>query len=143
MSVRPWQIHSWPRCEWNLSLDPSEWPTFLHVGTHIDDETDLHGRTSGETVWIAATMDGKSLAAGWEWTELSAGVIALRDPNTIVSNGASEGIDRPLTRLTHTLAWRPMVAHVLALFRVAGQPPVGVGVSSRRRVLRGSVHASR
>ena len=69
-------------------------------------------------------IDGKSVGAAWEWSELRPGVVMLTDPNSLQSNLRFVGADHAvldeavamvcLNRLAHHLPWQPAVSALLA-----------------------------
>lgn len=123
-AIQAWMIPSWPKCEWYLPLDPACWPSFVHISTQISADDDPLGRQRGETVWMA-DIDGRSFYVGWEWVELRPGLVVLSDPNSIVSNGVMDGVERPLNRLAHLLPWRDTVCAALKAMREAPRMLLG------------------
>lgn len=123
MGVQSWMIKSWPIIDWFLPASSDRWPNFWHVNTQIRENSDPSGLRSGETVWLGV-VDGKSVGAAWEWSEVRHGVVVLTDPNSIQSNLRFVGIDCGgedeavtavcLNRLTHHLPWQPAVRALLA-----------------------------
>ncbi|MBU6259952.1 MAG: hypothetical protein KGJ30_15440 [Burkholderiales bacterium] len=123
MGVQSWMIKSWPIIDWFLPASSDHWPNFWHVNTQIRENSDASGLRAGETVWLGV-VDGKSVGAAWEWSELSPGVVMLTDPNSIQSNLRFVGADRSvhdeavaivcLNRLAHHLPWQPAVRAMLA-----------------------------
>jgi hypothetical protein len=51
----------------------------------LEDPEDLTPRRVGATVWVS-TYPRLRVAVAWEWVEVSEGVIALADPNNVISN---------------------------------------------------------
>lgn len=124
MGLQSWMIKSWPIIEWKVPSDIERWPTLFHAHTNVrDDAHDAVGGRKGDTVWIGV-VDGKSVAAAWEWTELRPGVVMISDPNSIVTNIRFLDEDDTyqeylpslvtMNRLAHVLEWQPTVAAILA-----------------------------
>lgn len=119
--MHAWMIKSWPTLDWHLPDDPAEWPAFWHMSTNVRD-ADRSGRRSGDTVWITS-VEGRSVGAAWEWTEMHDGVLVLSDPNSIITNIRFVSVtdeDEPslratisLNRIAHTVPWQDAVRTVL------------------------------
>jgi hypothetical protein len=100
------------------------WPEFVHTTTVLHPENN----GCGTTLWVAE-LRGRRVGLAWDWVEVGAGVVALVDPNAIVSNllflrdqahyESELGSVVSRTRLVYGLPWQRAV--VLALRR-AGAP---------------------
>lgn len=42
-------------------------------------------RHSGQTIW-AGTLSGREIGMAWDWIEIAAGVIAMADPMSVITN---------------------------------------------------------
>ncbi len=118
------QITSWPAQELEVldldvkQLHPAGWH---HFATSCDPFDPVQGYRVGATVWVWRVPDARA-AIAWEWAELREGVVALSDPNSLVSNihivGAPTGLERvdPIGRkrlvlntIVHGLPWQSTV----------------------------------
>ena len=123
MGLQSWMIKSWPMVEWYLPAEVAEWPAFWHMHTRVRDNGQRTSRRMGDTVWMGV-IDGKSVGAAWDWSELRPGVVTLTDPNAIVSNIRFVSGEKTyqeqlvamvcLNRLTHHLPWQQTVCAILA-----------------------------
>ena len=122
------QIARWPAHALEvLALDgdqlhPKDWH---HFATSCDPFDPDLGLRVGSTVWV--WRDASSRAAiAWEWAELREGVVALSDPNSLVSNidfiGSPTGLERVdavgrkrlvLNTIVHGLPWQSAVLREL------------------------------
>jgi hypothetical protein len=88
-------------------------------------------RRRGSTIWVSSS--GPQAAIAWEWVELMRGVLALADPNSLVSNirfvGAVRGLERMdteartvllLNTIVHCLNWQDRVLAELDSAGAAG-----------------------
>jgi len=126
VSLQSWMIKSWPTCEWYLPPNSDDWPLWWHMNTQVREHRDAAGRCIGDTVWMA-NIEGRSVAATWEWTEVRQGVVVLSDPNSILSNlrfilSESSGEEQlaaaiALNRVVNVLPWQPVVCAVLRTLR--------------------------
>jgi hypothetical protein len=126
MSVQPWMIKSWPIVEWYPPESMRRWPPLRHVWTQTAGGDDVHGRQAGQTVWVGS-IGGQSVGLAWDWAEVRPGVVALSDPNAIVTNlrfmTAEDTYQERLpslimlNRMTHRLAWHEAVSGVLRSMR--------------------------
>ena len=127
MGLQSWMIKSWPIIEWKLPIDGGDWPTLLHAHTNVrEGARSADDRRNGETVWIGV-VDGKSIGAAWEWTELRPGVVMISDPNSIVTNVRFLNQDDTyqeylpavisMNRLAHVIPWQTTVSAILAATR--------------------------
>ena len=66
----------------SAELDPAHWKC---GATSLEDAEDLTPRRVGAAVWVS-TIPRLRVAVAWEWVEVSEGVIALADPNNVISN---------------------------------------------------------
>ncbi len=122
-----WMVLSLRPVSWQPPDDESQWPTWTHVTTRIQDSAlSVSGPVRGDTIWTAALEDGQ-LALAWEWVEWRPGVIVLSDPMAISSNILTED-DAPhgprvraitLNRVAHSLPWQQQVLEALRAKRAA------------------------
>ncbi|HEY6512220.1 MAG TPA: DUF4902 domain-containing protein [Burkholderiaceae bacterium] len=92
------------------------------MGTRVTNPGDQVSRTSGQTIWAAAAADCPAGMA-WDWIQLSAGVVAMADPLSVVTNLRLVNTDgdtltqleslRCLNEVVHTLPWQDEVERVL------------------------------
>jgi hypothetical protein len=126
-----WTLTSWPSVRWCAADDPRTWPAFQHMGTDVRAGGDEQGRPMGDTLWAARLADGNLLGLAWEWVQVSAGLVVLRDPNGIISNAWLEdesGEQLPELRalcvingMAHATPWQQTVCRCLGV----AQPPAG------------------
>ena len=119
-------IKSWPIVEWYPPTSTRRWPPLRHVWTQTLGSDEIHGRQAGQTVWVGA-IGGQSVGVAWDWAEVLPGVVALSDPNSIVTNlrfmTAEDTYQErlpsliTLNRLTHRLPWHEAVGGVLKSMR--------------------------
>jgi hypothetical protein len=122
MADSPWSLTSWPRYEWYMPTQRRSWPEFVHATTVLHPE--IQGR--GTTLWVGELRDRK-VGLAWDWVEVQAGVVAMVDPNAIMSNllflrdqlhcESELGSVVSRTRLVHELPWQRAVVRAL---RAAG-----------------------
>jgi hypothetical protein len=116
----PWTVRAWPPLLWQVdNLRPL---LLRHLGTRVTNPGDQISRTSGQTIWVAAAADGQAGMA-WDWIQLSAGVVAMADPLSVVTNLRllkSDGDTmtpleslRCLNEVVHALPWQDEVERVL------------------------------
>ncbi len=116
----PWTVRAWPPLLWQVdNLRPL---LLRHLGTRVTNPGDQVSRTSGQTIWAAAAADGQAGMA-WDWIQLSAGVVAMADPMSVVTNLRLVSLDgdvltpleslRCLNEVVHTLPWQDEVERVL------------------------------
>ncbi len=134
------QITRWPAQQLEVldleakQLHPTDWH---HFATSCDRYDPVHGFRVGATVWVLREPDTRA-AIAWEWAELREGVVALSDPNSLVSNiqfvGAPMGLEQVdpirlkrlvLNTIVHGLPWQSAVlrelnARALILPQLAG-----------------------
>jgi len=122
----PWTVRAWPPllCQVN-NLRPL---MLRHLGTRVTNPGDQVSRTSGQTIWAAAAAEGQAGMA-WDWIQLPAGVVAMADPLSVVTNlrlvntegdtlTALESL-RCLNEVVHTLPWQDEVERVLMVAQAA------------------------
>lgn len=78
----------------------------------------------GQTLWLGEDGQGKAGVA-WDWISLPAGVVAMVDPMSLVTNLQFLSADgevlaplesvRQLNEIVHTLPWQTEVKRALAL----------------------------
>lgn len=119
MAMRSWLLKSWPEAAWHMPAAAENWPLFHHMGTQVNSDRDEHGRSMGETVWVARADDGLLLGAAWEWVEVQPGLPALRDPNGFVSN---------LRLVDAEGQWLGELHEIIGLNRIAHRTPWQVAV---------------
>lgn len=122
MGIHAWMIQSWPVCQWYMPDEQAQLPAFWHLNTRVREDLDEVGRRIGDTVWMAE-IEGRDIAAAWEWTELAPGVVLLSDPNSLSSNLEFITEDRvpvepmhavvALNRITHSLPWQETVCAII------------------------------
>lgn len=118
------QIARWPAHELEVTsfdaeaLDPRLWEHFATSAVPSDQSSGLH---VGATVWVSRQPNAAA-AIAWEWAELQSGVLALSDPNALISNiqviSAPVGMDGldpagrkrlVLNAIVHALPWQSSV----------------------------------
>jgi len=118
----PWTVRAWPPLLWQVdNLRPL---ALRHLGTRVTNPGDQVSRTSGQTIWAAAAAEGQAGMA-WDWIQLSAGVVAMADPLSVVTNLRLINLDgdtltpleslRCLNEVVHTLSWQDEVERVLMI----------------------------
>jgi hypothetical protein len=126
----------WPAQDLEVSaldssmLQPAGWD---HFATICDPYDPVQGFRAGATVWVLRERDAKA-AIAWEWAELREGVVALSDPNSLLSNiqivGAPVGLEHvdPIGRkrlilntIVHGLPWQSAVLRALQTPRPMAQ----------------------
>lgn len=83
--AEPWSIRAWRPVELPSARAHLPWSQFHHMGTKVGDYDD-EGRAIGNTMWAAELGDGALVGASWDWVEVRPGVVALRDPNGVLTN---------------------------------------------------------
>lgn len=78
----------------------------------------------GQTLWLGEDDQGKAGVA-WDWISLPAGVVAMVDPMSLVTNLQFLSADgevlaplesvRQLNEIVHTLPWQTEVKRALAM----------------------------
>jgi hypothetical protein len=93
MTVRSWMVKSWPQVRLQVTDDFRGMPEFQHISTLWRE--DLAGREGrvGETVWAARLGNQDVVGLAWEWVEVRPGLVALLDPNAMISNAKLVGED--------------------------------------------------
>jgi hypothetical protein len=93
-----------------------------HLGTRVTNPGDQVSRVSGQTIWATSAANGQAGMA-WDWIQLSAGVVAMADPLSVVTNLRLVNPDgdalsplesmRHLNEVVHALPWQGEVERVL------------------------------
>lgn len=83
MSISPWTVVSLPTVEWYLPESAGMWPAFTEAGVSVVERP--ASLFAGSALWMGE-LGLKPVALAWDWLELRKGVVALADPNGIVSN---------------------------------------------------------
>jgi hypothetical protein len=93
-----------------------------HLGTRVTNPGDQTSRTSGQTIWATTAPHGQAGMA-WDWIQLSAGVVAMADPLSVITNLRLINPDgealsqlealRHLNEVVHVLPWQDEVERVL------------------------------
>jgi hypothetical protein len=119
--MKPWVIPSLPQVR--VDLDNYAAMDFVHLSTDMGYSDPSDPPRSGHAVWVSAD-DATPAAIAWEWTILSHGAVAIRDPMTVISNlrfalDDANVLDSTqsaphLNRLIHDLPWQ---SHALRAFR--------------------------
>lgn len=123
-NLAPWAVASWPEVEYYLPKHRSRWPRFRQGGMSY--ELQPEGTTqTGSSVWVGEVA-GHAVGLAWDWLETRPGVVALIDPNGIMSNlrflRDEDHFESPAaacvsaTRIVHALPWQDHVR--LELIRV-------------------------
>ena len=85
MSTPAWRVFSWKP----VSVTPRQWMhsvrSMRHVSSSLELDDELDGLRHGQVVW-ATDVGDVPLGIAWEWREVKAGVVALADPMTVISN---------------------------------------------------------
>ncbi len=126
-----WTLRAWPPLLWQARRPV---PTRLqHLGTQVTHPGDTPFRHSGQTFWAWRGEEG-DLGVAWDWVELRAGVVAMADPMSVVSNlrlvgEAGEELDvvttaRHFSAIVHALPWQDAVEEALAVPAVRSPWPL-------------------
>jgi hypothetical protein len=118
----PWTVRAWPPLLWQVdNLRPL---LLRHLGTRVTNPGDQVSRTAGQTIWAAPAANSQAGMA-WDWIQLSAGVVAMADPLSVVTNLRLVSPDgnllssleslRHLNEVVRELAWQDEVERVLML----------------------------
>ena len=118
----PWTVRAWPPLLWQVDkLQPLR---LRHLGTRVTNPGDQVSRTSGQTIWATAAAEGQAGMA-WDWIQMPAGVVAMADPLSVVTNLRLVNPDgdalslleslRHLNEVVHALPWQCEVERVLAV----------------------------
>ena len=132
-------IKAWPIINWFPSTKDDEWPTFVHMSTHVRQERRASLPCAGSTVWVGS-VDGAYAGLAWEWVEFRPGVLMLADPNSIITNlRVTDGVGHDcdtltatvsLNRILHHLAWQDSVKEIIAAapgaFGLIGVPQIAM-----------------
>jgi len=93
MTVRSWMVKSWPQVRLQVTEDFRGMPEFQHISTLWREDTAGRGGRVGETVWAARLGNQDVVGLAWEWVEVRPGLVALLDPNAMISNAKLVGED--------------------------------------------------
>ena len=133
-------VATWPVQELEIDLfdeadavQPSSWQ---HYKTLCDRTADAEPSRGGSTIWVC-TLGSIEAAIAWDWVELTSGVLALADPNALVSNlrfvGPVRGLERLdaelgkillLNTIVHGLNWQDRVLAELGDAHPAGRAAI-------------------
>lgn len=94
--LRSWMVFSWPKHAIRANHDGSNLPRLAHWSTHVDDDSADGAPRRGETCWYAEINERKAIAMAWQWVEVRPDLVAVRDPNTIVTNALWQDADGEL-----------------------------------------------
>jgi hypothetical protein len=148
MLLYSWQVLSLPRIECYPPRYFGDGPPFRHLGTSIRPDPLEDGRRLGDTVW-GTNVDGRLLAAGWDWIEILPGVVCLVDPSTVLTNirfvDALDCYEEPpqavvkINQLIHRTPWQAIVCAALeegvsasAASAIVGRQQLTSGTGLRR-----------
>lgn len=132
MTLRAWMVLAWPKVEWRIEEDLTGMAKFSHISTTLRRGGAPGDMPRGETVWAAAQDNGKTIYMTWEWVEARPGLVALSDPNTIVTN--SEMLDmagQPLDEwkviqatnvVAHMVPWQELALETVREVRIRDNP---------------------
>ncbi len=119
-AVTPWALRAWPPILWQAHARPLA--RFEHIGTRIIFSGDPLYPPAGQTIWAAHADDGDAGMA-WDWVQIAAGVVAIADPMSVVTNlrlvgGEGEVLTAYqsalfLNELVHSLPWQTEVQRAL------------------------------
>ena len=79
----PLAPYSWPPIFWQANLRRQ--PKFVHLSTRVTQRGNAHRPCCGSTLWGRVSDDGHAGLA-WDWVEICAGVVAMRDPMAVATN---------------------------------------------------------
>lgn len=129
-SMAPWAVASWPEVEYYLPKHRSCWPQFRQGGVSFECQPEGSPQT-GSSVWVAE-LAGKHVGLAWDWMEIRPGVVALVDPNGIISNlrflRDEDHFESPattcvaVTRMVCALPWQAGVRSELLAARSTSRP---------------------
>jgi hypothetical protein len=133
-----WTLRAWPTLLWQVGKAiPLQ---MQHLGTQITVTGDSSLRAVGQTLWAWHTDEGDAGMA-WDWVLLDAGVVAMADPMTVMTNlrlvretgEVLTGYEaaRHINVLVHTLPWQHEVER--ALDHHARRPPPPPKIRLRQR----------
>ena len=135
-----WSVGAWPPVLWQP--DSGSPLHFVHLGTHVSARFDSSWPNLGQTVWGGRAGDS-SAGISWDWIEIAAGVIAVADPMTLVTNLCLLGPEGEvmtaheaaphLNRIVHRLQWQSEVRRALdELQRGRGLAEAPMATAERR-----------
>ena len=86
MQVPAWQVASWSDVcvsltKWNESIGE-----LRHLGTSSQIDEKENGLRYGQAVWGVRANGDEWVGIAWDWREIRAGVVAMSDPMTVLSN---------------------------------------------------------
>jgi hypothetical protein len=140
MTVRSWMVKSWPQVRLQVTDDFRGMPEFQHISTlWREDPAGPEGRV-GETVWAARLGNQDVVGLAWEWVEVRPGLVALLDPNAMISNAKLVGEDgRELDELrsiiavnvvSHAVPWQARALDVIGGRAVADRAADGADAAA-------------
>lgn len=116
----PWSIRAWPPLLWQAGRDAQL--RFHHLSTRVTLPGDRTSRTAGQTIWGGSHDDGDAGVA-WDWVQISANVVAMADPMSVITNLRLLGQEgevltalesaRFLNEIVHALPWQSEVQRAL------------------------------
>ncbi len=86
MKIPAWQLASWsevyvPLADWHNAIGE-----LRHLGTSAQIGDNDEGLRYGQAVWGIRPATEKWVGIAWDWREIRAGVVAMADPMTVLSN---------------------------------------------------------
>ena len=118
--ITPWSLRAWPRLLWQAG-EPVR-VQFHHLGTRITFSGDGQCPPAGQTIWAASAAEGE-VGMAWDWVQIAAGVVAIADPMSVVTNVRLVGAEgeilttqasaRFLNELVRAMPWQHEVQRAL------------------------------
>jgi hypothetical protein len=131
MRLLSWQVPSLQPVECYLPQQLERVAPLRHLGTAVQAEPLLDGRRTGDTAW-GALLDGRLVAAAWDWVEVLPGVVSLADPDNVLTNlrfldagGCYEEPTRAVISINRLIHQTPWQTAVCAALRGAALPAAG------------------
>lgn len=97
----------------NISVEACMGLTFVHHDTHcVPVGAGVPVKAYGNTIWVAASEEGKCIAISFDWAAIERGVLVIADPFRISSNlWPVDELGSPLAesarfRTLNTLVWQ-------------------------------------
>lgn len=119
-AATPWSLRAWPPVLWQAGRESQL--QFHHLGTRVTFAGDRISRTAGQTMWGLHAGGGEAGVA-WDWIQITADVVAMADPMSVVSNLRLVGEEgevltalqaaRYLNEIVHALPWQTEVQRAL------------------------------
>ncbi len=78
-----WTLRAWPPV-YRAAAQPIPC-AFEHRSTRVFDDDGEPAQRSGQTMWVWGTDDG-DIGVAWDWVEGARGVVAMRDPMSVLTN---------------------------------------------------------